>query len=81
MKAFHLGDMEVFPFLNPPTAAAVQGGYRLLQEIGALDPHKELTEIGRRLARLPIDPTIGRMILQAQKEHALKEVLIIAAGA
>ncbi len=80
MKAFQLGDMEVFPFLNPPTAAAVQGGYRLLQEIGALDPHKELTDIGRRLARLPIDPTIGRMILQAQKEHALKEVLIIAAG-
>ncbi len=80
MIAFRLGDIETFPFLDPPAPAAIQGGYQLLQELGALDEQRGLTEIGQNLARLPIDPTIGRMILQAQREHALKEVLIIAAG-
>jgi ATP-dependent helicase HrpA len=80
LKAFHLGSVEEFPFIEPPTPAAIQGGYQLLKELGALDDARELTEIGHRLARLPVDPTIGRMILQARIEGALKEVLIIAAG-
>jgi ATP-dependent helicase HrpA len=80
MKAFRLGDIETFPFLNPPTPAAIQGGYQLLQELGALDGERELTPLGRDLARLPIDPTLGRMLLQAQHEHATRELLIIAAG-
>jgi ATP-dependent helicase HrpA len=80
MKAFHLGDIEVFPFLQPPTPAAIVSGYTLLQELGALDPQSELTPLGRDLARLPIDPTLGRMLLQAQHEHATRELLIIAAG-
>lgn len=80
MKAFQLGDIESFPFLNPPLPAAIDGGYQVLLEIGALDAERQLTPLGRRLARLPVDPTIGRMILQARREGALAEVLVIAAG-
>ena len=80
MKAFRLGEIETFPFLNPPPPAAIQGGYRLLQELGALDEALGLTPLGRDLAHLPIDPTLGRMLLQSQQEHATRELLIIAAG-
>ncbi len=80
MKAFHLGDVETFPFLNPPSPAAIQAGYALLHELGAIDEKRELTPLGRDLARLPIDPTLGRMLLQSQREHATRELLIIAAG-
>ena len=80
MKAFRLGEIETFPFLNPPTPPAIQAGYRLLQELGALDAARELTPLGRDLARLPIDPAMGRMLLQAQREHAVHEMLIIASG-
>ncbi|MBL9134269.1 MAG: ATP-dependent RNA helicase HrpA [Verrucomicrobiales bacterium] len=80
MKAFHLGDIETFPFLNPPTPAAIQAGYTLLHELGALDDQRQLTALGQDLARLPIDPTLGRMLLQAQREHATRELLIIASG-
>jgi ATP-dependent helicase HrpA len=80
MKAFNLGDIETFPFLNPPAPPAIRTGYQLLQELGALDTEKNLTPLGRDLARLPIDPAIGRMILQSRHEHALREVLVVAAG-
>ena len=80
MKAFHLGDIETFPFVQPPTPAAIGAGYALLQELGALDGQRELTPLGFDLARLPIDPTLGRMLLQSQHEHAARELLIIAAG-
>jgi len=80
MKAFRLGDIETFPFLNPPVAAAVRAGYQLLHELGALNDANELTPLGHEIARLPIDPTLGRMLLQARVEKALPEMLIIAAG-
>lgn len=80
MKAFRLGEIETFPFINPPGAGAVQAGYKLLQELGALDEQHELTALGHDLARLPIDPTLGRMLLQAHHEHATRELLIIASG-
>lgn len=80
LKAFKLGDIETFPFINPPSPSAIQGGYQLLNELGALDDERNLTDLGRQLAHLPVDPTIGRMILQAQVEGGLKEILIIAAG-
>jgi ATP-dependent helicase HrpA len=80
MKAFQLGDIETFPFLDPPTPAAIAGGYKLLEELGACDADKQLTALGQDLARLPIDPTLGRMLLQSQREHASRELLIIAAG-
>ncbi len=86
LKAFGLGDIERFPFINPPAPKAIRSGYLLLEEIGALameeagDLARPLTEIGRELARLPVDPTVGRMILQGRTERALREVLVIAAG-
>jgi len=80
MKAFHLGDIETFPFVQPPSPAAIANGYALLQELGALDEARTLTRLGEDLARLPIDPTLGRMLLQSQHEHATRELLIIAAG-
>ena len=80
MKAFRLGEIETFPFINPPLPAAIQGGYTLLQELGALNEQRELTPLGCDLARLPIDPTLGRMLIQSRHEHATREILIIAAG-
>ncbi len=80
MKAFRLGDIETFPFVNPPPPAAIAGGYQLLVELGALDAARQLTPLGENLSRLPIDPTLGRMLLQSQHEHATHELLIIAAG-
>lgn len=80
MMTFNLGEIENFPFINPPTPAAINAGYQLLQELGALTVKNQLTEIGRALGRLPVDPTIGRMILQAQDEKCVPEILVIAAG-
>ena len=80
MRAYRLGDIETFPFVNPPPPSAIDGGYKLLQELGALDDKRELTQLGHDLSRLPIDPTLGRMLLQSQHEHATRELLIIAAG-
>ncbi|AWI09735.1 DUF3418 domain-containing protein [Ereboglobus luteus] len=119
MKAFGLGDIERFPFINMPAAKSIRAGYALLDELGALAnadfgmrnaelqtqaahstppksdiPHSEirmagmslrsephsLTPLGRELARLPVDPTVGRMILEARKEKCVREVAIIAAG-
>ncbi len=80
MKAFRLGDVETFPFLDPPPHAAIRAGYALLHELGALDETDQLTPLGHELARLPLDPTLGRMLLEARKEGALSEMLVIAAG-
>lgn len=80
MKAFQLGEIETFPFLNPPQSAAIRAGRQLLHELGALNDAEELTVLGDELARLPIDPTLGRMLLQAREEGALAEVLVVAAG-
>jgi ATP-dependent helicase HrpA len=85
MKAFGLGDIERFPFINMPAAKAIRAGYALLEELGALDADaneaaRRLTPLGRELARLPVDPTVGRMILQARTEKAVREVLVIASG-
>ncbi|MCX6905591.1 MAG: ATP-dependent RNA helicase HrpA, partial [Verrucomicrobia bacterium] len=80
MKAFRLGEIEQFPFLDPPSPQAIQGAYQLLQELGAINEQLELTVLGRDLAWLPVDPAIGRMIIEAQEEKALSEVLVIAAG-
>jgi ATP-dependent helicase HrpA len=80
MKAFRLGDIETFPFINPPAAASIRAGYTLLHELGAIDEVNELTPLGRELASLPVDPTLGRMLLQARSEGVLAEMLVIAAG-
>ncbi len=80
MKAFALGEIENFPFINPPPVAAIRAGYRLLHELGAVSELNVLTGLGAELARLPLDPTLGRMLLQACEENVLPEVLVIAAG-
>jgi ATP-dependent helicase HrpA len=80
MKSLGLGDVEAFPFLDPPQSRAVTEGYRVLEELGALADKRELTPLGHRLARLPVDPRIGRMVLAGAELGCLREVLIIAAA-
>ncbi|HUD31550.1 MAG TPA: ATP-dependent RNA helicase HrpA, partial [Variovorax sp.] len=80
MKSLHLGDVERFPFLEPPQRRAIADGYQLLAELGAVDEANELTAVGRELSRLPLDPRVGRMILEARERGALQEVLVIAAA-
>jgi ATP-dependent helicase HrpA len=80
MKSLHLGDVEEFPFLEAPQRRAIVDGYQLLNELGAVDDANELTEVGRQLARLPLDPRVGRMILEARERGALAEVLVIASA-
>ena len=74
-----LGNIEEFPFLDPPRSTTVREGYKTLEELGAITPEGDMTGIGRRMAKLPVDPRISRMILAAVEEHALPEVLAIAA--
>ncbi len=80
MKSLNLGAVEDFPFLEPPPGKAIADGYALLNELGAVDEANELTAIGHELARLPLDPRVGRMILEARERQSLAEVLIIAAA-
>jgi ATP-dependent helicase HrpA len=80
MHALGLGKVDEFPFMDPPRQAMVRDGYTTLRELGALDPEHRLTDLGRRLARLPVDPRLGRMILAAETENCLTEVLVIAAA-
>jgi ATP-dependent helicase HrpA len=80
MKSLHLGDVEQFPFLEPPQRRAIADGYQLLNELGAVDDANELTNVGRELSRLPLDPRVGRMILEARTRGALEEVLVIASA-
>ena len=80
MKALGLPEIEEFPFLDPPAPKAVAEGYRTLREVGALDREKRLTDYGRQIARLPVDPRLGRMLIEARKEHCLAEVLPIVAA-
>ena len=79
-KSLHLGDVTGFPFVDAPPPRAVADGYALLQELGAVDDANELTPLGAELARLPLDPRVGRMILAARDEHCLEQGLVIAAG-
>ncbi len=80
MKALHLGLVDEFPFIEPPPRKAIADGYQLLAELGAVDEHNELTPIGAELSKLPLDPRVGRMILEARNRHALSEVLVIASA-
>jgi ATP-dependent helicase HrpA len=80
MAALDLGDVEAFPFVDPPDRRAVADGIALLEELHALDEHGKLTETGRALAALPLDPRMARMVVEADKRGVLDEVLVIAAG-
>jgi ATP-dependent helicase HrpA len=80
MAAADLGDIEDFPFLDPPDRRRVRDGVRLLQELAALDSSERLTPLGRRLAQLPVDPRLGRMVLEADRLGCAAEVIVIAAA-
>ncbi|WP_300554620.1 ATP-dependent RNA helicase HrpA [Limnohabitans sp. Rim8] len=80
MKSLHLGIVEDFPFIEAPSKRAITDGYQLLAELGAVNDDNELTPIGQELARLPLDPRVGRMILEARHRNALDEVLVIASA-
>jgi ATP-dependent helicase HrpA len=84
MKSLHLTDVETFPFIEPPMGRAIADGYQLLQELGAVgdgnEDDNQLTPIGRQLAKLPLDPRVGRMILAARDNACLSEMLIIASA-
>ncbi|MBT9513143.1 MAG: ATP-dependent RNA helicase HrpA [Acidovorax sp.] len=80
MKSLHLGDVVQFPFIEAPSGRAIADGYQLLAELGAVDDANELTPMGVELSRLPLDPRVGRMILEARDRKALDEVLVIASA-
>ncbi len=85
MTALGLGDIEAFPFVEAPDKRNIQDGVRLLEELGAIndkakDPKKRLTTIGRKLAKLPIDPRLARMVIEAPRMGCLKEVMVIASA-
>ncbi|MEW2633967.1 ATP-dependent RNA helicase HrpA [Streptomyces sp. NPDC048389] len=85
MTAAGLGDIEKFPFIDPPDHRNIRDGVQLLQELGAFDPaqkdpRKKLTEMGRKLSQLPVDPRLARMVLEADKNGCVREVMVIAAA-
>jgi ATP-dependent helicase HrpA len=80
MKSLHLGVVDDFPFIEAPSKRAITDGYQLLAELGAVTEANELTRIGSELAKLPLDPRVGRMILEARDRQALDEVLVIASA-
>ena len=85
MAAIGLGDIQTFPFLDPPDTRQIRDGIQLLEELGALDGHRHgtrdwLTPVGRQLAQLPLDPRLARMVIEAARLDCLREVLVIVAG-
>ncbi|MFJ1843302.1 MULTISPECIES: ATP-dependent RNA helicase HrpA [unclassified Streptomyces] len=85
MTAAGLGDIEKFPFIDPPDHRNIRDGIQLLQELGALDPEekdpkKRLTQLGRKLSQLPVDPRLARMVIEAERNGCVREVMVIAAA-
>src|SRR6185437_8200503 len=80
MAALGLGEVAAFPFLDPPLPRAITDGYQLLQELEAVDAERALTPRGRELAKLPLDPRIGRIVLAAHENGCLAEALVIASA-
>jgi len=80
MLTLGLGEVERFPFIDPPDSRMVRDGYRLLEELGAVTTAGKLTGVGRAMARLPVDPRLGRMVLAAAPQGCLPEILVIASA-
>jgi ATP-dependent helicase HrpA len=80
MKALGLGEVDAFPFLDPPHGRAIAEGYRVLEELGAIDEQRALTPLGQRLAKFPVDPRIARMILAGAEHGCLREMLVVTAA-
>ena len=79
-KSLGLDEVESFPFLDPPSPRAIADGYELLSELGAVNEARELTDVGRELARLPLDPRVARMLVAAREGRCLSQVRIVAAA-
>nr|BFE71021.1 hypothetical protein GCM10020092_043220 [Actinoplanes digitatis] len=79
MTSLGLGDLAAFPFIDPPDKRNVTDGVKLLEELGALEQRK-LTPMGRQLAQLPVDPRLARMVIEADKQDCLAEVMVITAA-
>ncbi|NOT20879.1 MAG: ATP-dependent RNA helicase HrpA, partial [Sideroxydans sp.] len=80
MSALGLGEVEEFPFIEPPGSRAIADGYQLLQELNAIDDKRQLTPLGHELAKLPLDPKVARLLLAGRQHHCLNEILIIASA-
>lgn len=80
LKSLRVHDIEHFPFVDPPSGRAIADGFQILQEVGALNERGRLTRVGRTLARWPLDPRIGRMVIAAERYDCLAEILVIAAA-
>jgi len=80
MAQLKLGEVSAFPFIEPPEPKNINDGFRQLQEIGALDEKRQMTLVGQQIAKLPLDPRIAKMVLEAQKNGVLHEVLVIASA-
>ncbi|MDS4068811.1 MAG: ATP-dependent RNA helicase HrpA, partial [Candidatus Competibacter sp.] len=80
MSALNLGRPEDFPFVDPPDSRQISDGFRLLFELRAVDERRRITELGRQVAKLPVDPRLGRMLLAAREEACLREVLVVVAA-
>jgi len=80
MAILKLGDVESFPFVEPPDRRMIKDGFKLLFELGAVTENNKITEIGRKLAHLPTDPRLGRMLMAGDQFGALREVLIIVSA-
>ncbi len=80
MLYLRLGRIQDFPFLDPPSPTAIKDGFGVLRELGAVDEHQRITPTGKMMARLPLDPRISRMLLEARQENSLRELTILAAA-
>ncbi len=80
MSALRLGEVEKFPFIEAPGSRSIADGYQLLAELGAIDAERQLTPLGRELAKLPLDPKIARLLLAGRQYHCLQEILIVASA-
>ncbi len=80
MNHLNLGEVETFPFMAPPDTRLINDGYRLLKELNAMDSHKRLTPLGKKLARLPVDPRLARILIAAEPLKCLREILIIVSA-
>jgi ATP-dependent helicase HrpA len=80
MSALGLGEVEEFPFIEPPGSRAITDGYQLLQELNAIDDKRQLTQLGHELAKLPLDPKVARLLLAGRQYHCLNEILVIASA-
>ncbi len=80
MLNLKLGSIAEFPFIDPPDSRFISDGFKLLEELGAVNSRRQMSALGKKLSQLPVDPRIGRMIIEAEKQGALREVLVIASA-